>query len=282
MKSEDHPLLISEAGNPTVNREMMTRTMFETFNVPSLYIAKRAGLILFASGLTSGFNLHCSSDVSYCTAVYEGHTIPHTFKFSFVGGTEVTYFLMKRLNERGYSLTKGSEYEIVRDIKEKLCYVALDFEQEMQTAASSSSLEKSYKLPDGQVITIGKERFHCPEALFQPTLLGNDDYDSKPTPGIHKVVHDSLTKYTTDESTANIVISGGSTLFPGFSDRLQKELTALAPPAMKIKNISPPHGESSAWIGGSMLASLPSFHEMTISKDEYEEFGPAIVHRKCF
>ena len=260
----------------------MTQVMFETFKVPSLYIAKRAGLILFASGCTSGFNLHCGSHVSYCNAVYDGHTIPHAFKFSFIGGRELTYFLMKGLHERGYSLPKSFEFETVRDIKEKLCYVALDFKQEMQNAASSSSLEKSYELPGGQVITIGNERFRCPEALFRPNLLGNDDYDSRPTLGVQEITHDSLMKYNEEEMGDIIVVSGGSTLFPGFSDRLRKELTALVPPRMRLKLISPPHGGSSAWIGGSMLASLSTFPQMVISRDEYEEFGPAIVNRKCF
>ena len=282
MSPEDHPLLISEAGNLRANRERMTQIMFETFKVPSLYIAKRAVLILFGSGYTSGFNLHCGSTVSYCNAVYEGHTIPHASKFSFVGGKDVTYFLMKELGAKGYCLTKSSEFEIVRDIKEKLCYVALDFEQEMQTTASSSSLEKSYKLPDGQVITIGNERFRCPEALFQPTLQGNDDYDSRPTPGVHEITHSSILKYNDDVSSETIVLSGGSTLFPGFLERLRKELTALFPPQMRFRIISPPHGSDSAWIGGSIIASQSTLPQMMISSDEYEEFGPDIVNRKCF
>ena len=191
----------------------------------------------------------------------------------------MTQYLIRLLNERGYTLTTRLDHDLVRRMKEAFCYVALNYDDEYVATKDSSCLGKQYTLPDGRVIKIGEERFRCPEVLFQPHLEGSEQA------GLIEELEGTIQKCDLDirdQLYNNIVLSGGPTLLPGFTERMQQDLTAFVHPSVETRIIASVERQFTAWIGGSMLASLSTFPTMWISKAEYDECGPSIVHHKCF
>lgn len=277
---EEHPTLISEHPlNPIRNREKMCQVMFESFSVPAFYSAMAPILAVYASGRNTAMCIDIGDGVTTIMPIQNGRTMKPTVRRMHHSGRDLTHYLTRLLHNRGFYFNRSSDIEAVRDLKEKLCYVALDYEVELHRSMQSLEIDKQYELPDGQIITLGSERFTCPEALFRPSMIGREG------PGVHELLFDAITSTDMDNQRdlyGNILLSGGSTMFDGLADRMNKEIIALAPASMRCRIVAPPERKYSTWIGGSILASLSTFQQMWISKEEYDESGPNIVNRKCY
>ncbi len=252
--------------------------MFETFNTPAMFLSTQPVLSLYSSGRVTGFVLNSGVSSSHAVPVYEGYSLPHAILTLDLAGQHLSEHLMRILGERDRSYIHDLKNE-VDAVKEKVCYIALHYDAEMK-----KKVEKTYELPDGRVITVAQECFRCPEPLFQPQYLNIDSV------GIHEICNNSMKKCDEDihkDLYGNIVLSGGNTLFPGFAERMQKEMESLQiqsklPPRIRVIASDSSERKYSVWKGGSLMSSLSTFSNLWISKAEYDEAGPSIVLRKCF
>ena len=286
----EHNVMLTEASmNQKENREKMAQIMFETFKVPGLYIANQGVLSLFSAGKFTGIVVESGESVTQFIPIFDGYNLPHAVNRFDFAGRDLTKYLMLLLKETGQRFSTAAEKEIVKAIKEKACFVALDFEEEIKSVEPFD-----YELPDGTHVIVKDQRIRCTEALFKPY---NFPYDKTieslfkpsiiPEKGLGQTCYESIQKCEIDlrKDLYNcIVLSGGNSMFKGLPERLTKEIKALAPYSMgeEIKVIASPERKLSVWIGGGILSSISTFESKWITKTEYEEFGVTIVHRKCF
>ncbi|XP_078411978.1 actin-5-like [Cetorhinus maximus] len=209
--------------------------------------------------------------VTHSVPVHDGYNMPDAISRIDLGGHDLTTYLIKLLSEAGNAFHEKCRY-IVEDMKQKCCYVTVDYPNEGTRLVD-------YELPDGHIITIGTERFKCPEALFNPSVMESNQE------GIHIMTINSLKRvqpHIRQLMYDNVLLSGGSTLFDGFNVRFCKEIFPLAPKDVKTKIHAVPERKYAVWIGGSILASLHAFQSLWIRQEDYTEQGPLIVHRRCY
>eukprot|EP00803_Ostreobium_quekettii_P004039 evm.model.scf_409.4 EVM.evm.TU.scf_409.4 scf_409:43243-44253(+) len=275
---EQHCLLVTEAPLcPKCVREHIAQTLFELYRVPALFMANKAVLPLYAHGLQTGVVLDSGEGRSWAVPIYEGHALPHAVRSSGVSGLELTDRLMSLLLMRGLPFTSKGDRRAVRRIKDEICYVSQDFDFDILSRATRFEVEVEYELPDGQVIDVGAERFIAPEALFKPTIVGMCEV------GVQGLVAEAIGASDPDMQqmlAAKIVPAGGSTMFPNFVERLEGEVSGALPKGLASSIVSKGPRDWLTWLGGSVLAQLSTFPAMCISREEYEELGPTVVHRR--
>lgn len=277
-------LLLTEPPlNPTNNRQRMLEVMFEQYGFHSVYVAIQAVLTLYAQGLLTGVVVDSGDGVTHVCPVYEGFALNHLTRRLDIAGRDITRYLIKLLLLRGYAFNHSADFETVRQMKEKLCYVAYDPEQEQKLALETTVLVEPYTLPDGRVIKVGGERFEAPEVLFQPHLINVEGV------GISELLFNVIQSADIDtrlEFYKHIVLSGGSTMYPGLPSRLERELKQLylervlkgntdAFQKFKIRIEAPPRRKHMVFMGGAVLAQLMRDREddFWITRQEYNEKG---------
>mmetsp|Transcript_58162 Transcript_58162/g.138448 ORF Transcript_58162/g.138448 Transcript_58162/m.138448 type:complete len:393 (+) Transcript_58162:55-1233(+) len=272
-----HALLLTEPPfNPKPNREKMVEIMFETFGVPSMNISIQGVLALQGQGRTTGLVLDSGEGVTYTLPIFDGFALPHCINRLDLAGRELNTLLAKLLaQEQRLCLTTTAQQHQTRLMKESLCYCALDPSSEFAEAAS-------YKLPDGSQIELRDEQWKCPEALFNPSMVGLE------SAGVAGLIWDSIQRCEIDlrkTLLSNVVLSGGSTMFPKFTERITKELRAYAPSAAH-QNVRVVHSKHMpqkyvVWSGAQVFANLRSLQEdQWMNFEDYDEYGPSFIHDK--
>jgi len=290
IKTEDHKVLLTEPpSNPKKNKENMCKHMFENYGFPAVKVSIQAMLVLYAQGLMTGVVVDSGDGVSHVVPVWEGIVPGHLIKRLNVAGRHITEYLVKLLQVRGYNLNRSSDLETARQIKEQCCFIGYDLEVENRLAYETTTLIKKFTLPDGRVLKMDRERYGAPEILFNPELIDCEQ------PGIAQMLFNMIQEADIDLRAAfykHIVLSGGSTMYPGLPSRMEKEMKHLyltnilagdkkAMSKFKLRIEDPPRRKHMVFLGGSVLADIMKDRtEFWITKEEWEDQGSAILGKK--
>lgn len=281
-------LLTEPPMNPMKNREKMIEVMFEKYQCAGVYIAIQAVLTLYAQGLLTGIVIDSGDGVTHICPVYEGFSLPHLTRRLDVAGRDITRYLIKLLLLRGYAFNHSADFETIRMMKEKLCYVGYNIEQEQKLATETTVLVESYTLPDGRVVKLGGERFEAPEILFQPHLINIEGA------GMAELLFNTIQAADIDtraEFYKHIVLSGGSTMYPGLPSRLEREIKQLYLARVlkgdtaklskfKIRIEDPPRRKHMVFLGGAVLADIMKDRDtFWMSRQEYQEKGLKVLEK---
>jgi len=287
---KEHKILLTEPPmNPKENQKKMLQTMLETYNFEAAKVGVQAMLVLYAQGLLTGVVVDSGDGVTHIVPVWEGVVPQLLIKRLDVAGRHITRYLIKLLQVRGYNFNKSADFETVRQIKEKCCYVGYDLDVEKRLGLETTVLMQSYTLPDGRVIKLGAERYQAPECLFQPSLIDNEKK------GMQETLFGMIQEADIDLRPAfykHIVLSGGSTMYPGLPSRLEKEMRSMylkhvlkgdktRLSKFKLRIEDPPRRKHMVFLGGSVLADIMKDRpEFWISKAEWAEHGDKIIGKK--
>ncbi|NXC44124.1 ACL7A protein, partial [Penelope pileata] len=275
IQPEDHAVLMAVPPLCSItDKKKYAEMLFEGFHMPAVHFAYQSQLSTYSYGKTSALVVDSGHSASHVVPVYEGYVLRSITEQVDYAGMNITYYLMQLLKESGNMFT---EYHLntVEDLKENCCYTSLNLTQDLNLPLEEQQID--YELPDGRVITIGKERFLCAEALFKPSLFGSQQ------PGLLQMTLSCLKNCDDDIKKifmGNILLCGGTTMMEGFPNRFENELHRMCPSG-NIVIAASPQRKSSVWIGGSILASLHSFQTLWIYRSEYEEHGASCIFRKC-
>jgi len=291
IKPNECKIMLTEAPmNPKKNRESMVEVMFEKYGFQGVYIAIQAVLVLYAQGLLTGVVVDSGDGVTHIIPVFEGFALPHLTKRIDVAGRDITRYLIKLLLLRGYAFNRTADFETVRQIKEKLCYVGYDLDLEKKLALETTVLVEPYTLPDGRVIKVGAERFEASEALFNPSLIGLE------VTGVADQLFNTIQSADMDtrsEFYQHIVLSGGSSMYPGLPSRLEKDIRELylnkiakgdkvRADKFKLRIEDPPRRKHMVFLGGAVLAEIMKDKDhFWMNIREYKEQGVGCL-KKCF